>query len=380
MIKFIHVGDIHAGKHLKHKLRNDDAEYAISQIIDFAKKEPLDFILLAGDIFDQYNPDTEAIKIIFDFMVRELNALNIPIVAITGNHDSHAFFEGYKTLAKYANMHLFIKPSSTDYTITIKDANIICVPYISPKIIVKVWEESATSDYAHKVQNFINTIISKAPKNKFNIMVSHMMAKGAIATKSEREATISDFYAISLENILSLKELDYVALGHIHRYQKINTSVEAYYTGSCYQIDFNEEGQEKYFNFVVLEENSVAKVEKVKLDLKNQLKTLTVNASNFNIKEIEDVKGYVRIIIEDSIDNTKNLENMLKSEPIVNKVIDIRKSTYEKPNLEVDLHTIKDRLIDFYEEYYKAKYKEDLPEEIRKTFLELQYEVEHQDT
>ncbi len=379
MTKFVHIGDIHAGKRLHSKSRNDDVEYAISQLIDFVKKEPVDFILLAGDIFDQYNPDTDAIKIIFDFMISELNALNIPIVAITGNHDSHAFFEGYKTLAKYANMHIFVKPSSTDYTITIKDTNIICIPYISPKLIVKVFEDDASLQYAEKIESFINTLISKAPKNTFNVLMSHMMVKGAKPTKSEREATIGDYYAISLENIINLKEIDYVALGHIHRNQKVFAHTEAYYTGSCFQIDFSEEGQDKYFNFVVLEHHALPKVEKIKFDLKNELKVFKINAKSLNIKDIENVKGYVRIIIDDTIENTRALENRLKSDSIAEKIIDIKRSTFEKPDLDVDLHTIKDRLVDFYEEYYKARYKEELPEDIKKTFLELQYEVEHQE-
>ena len=380
MTKFIHIGDIHAGKRLHNKSRNDDVEYAISQMIDFVKKEPVDFILLAGDIFDQYNPDTDAIKIIFDFMIRELNALKIPIVAITGNHDSHAFFEGYKTLAKYANMHLFAKPSSTDYVISIKDTNIICVPYISPKFITKTWEEDTALQYADKVEKFVDALILKAPKNTFNVLLSHMMVNKAMPTKSEREVTIGDYYAIHLNNINSLKDIDYVALGHVHRYQKMPAVTEVYYTGSCFQIDFNEEGQEKYFNFVVLEKASVPKVEKVKLDIKNQLKTLKVDAKSFNIKDIEDVKGYVRVIIDDTVENARALESRLKSQDIADKVIDIRRNTFEKPDLEVDLHTIKDKLIDFYEEYYKARYKEDLPEDIRKVFLELQYEVEHQES
>ncbi|ACG57776.1 nuclease SbcCD, D subunit [Hydrogenobaculum sp. Y04AAS1] len=377
MIKFLHIGDIHAGKTLHSRSRNDDAEYAISQVIDFVKKEPVDFILMAGDIFDQYTPDAEATKIIFDFMVSELNALKIPVVMITGNHDGHSFFEGYKTLAKYANMHLFVKPSTKDYIITIKDTNIICVPYVFTKILDKTWEDNAASEYAHKVENFINALISKAPRNTFNILLSHMMVKSAKPTKSEREASIGEYYAINLDNINNLKNLDYVALGHVHKYQKIPTTTDTYYTGSCFQIDFNEEGQEKYFNFVILEQQSTNKVEKIKLDIKNQLKTLKVNAKSLNIKDIENVKGYVRVIIDDTIENTRLLESKLTSEHIAGKILEIRRNVFEKPDIEVDLNKIRNNLVDFYEEYYKAKYREDLPEDLKKAFVELQYKVEH---
>jgi exonuclease SbcD len=377
MTKFLHIGDIHAGKTLHNKSRNDDAEYAISQVIDFVKKEPVDFILMAGDIFDQYNPDAEATKIIFDFMVRELNDLKIPVVMITGNHDGHSFFEGYKTLAKYANMHLFVKPSPDDFVITIKDTNIICVPYISPKFIVRLWEDNSSVEYANKVENFINALISKAPRNTFNILLSHMMVKSAKPTKSEREASIGEYYAINLDNINNLKNLDYVALGHVHRYQKIPTTTDAYYTGSCFQIDFNEERQEKYFNFVVLEKHSTNKVEKIKLDTKNQLKTIKVDAKSLNIEDIENVKGYVRVIIDDTIENTRLLESRLTSEHIASKILEIRRNAFEKPDIQVDINKIRNNLVDFYEEYYKAKYREDLPEDLKKAFVELQYKVEH---
>ncbi len=376
MIKFIHIGDIHAGKSLQNKSRNDDAEYAISQVIDFAKKEQVDFIIIAGDIFDQYNPDTQAIKIIFDYMAKELNALNIPVIMITGNHDSQAFFEGYKTLAKYANIHIFTKPSSEDFYITIKDTTIVGIPFVSPKFIK---EGGSTSEYASALEDYINTIISKAPKSKFNILTTHLMVSGSKPANSERVASISNFYAVNLNNINALKDLDYIGLGHVHRHQKVPTHTQCYYTGSCFQIDFNEEGHNKYFNFVVLEEMSLPRVELISLSVKNQLKTFYINTKDLKLQEIDSLKGYARVIIDDTIENIKLLEEKLKSENLFNKIVEIRRKTYENPNLEIDIHTIRDQLVDFYEIYFKEKFKQDIPQELKETFLELQYEVEHQE-
>jgi len=379
MTKFIHVGDIHAGKTLHNLSRNDDAEYAVSQIIDFAKKENVDFVLLAGDVFNQYNPDTEAIKIIFDFMIKELNALKIPIVMIAGNHDGHAFLDSYKTLAKYANMHLFIKPNSQDYVISIKNTNIICVPYVSHKYLTKITDENQSTEYASKMESFINALIQKAPKNTFNILLSHMMTRNAKITKSEYENTVSEFFAVNLNNIENLKYIDYVALGHVHKHQKISAPTEAYYTGSCFQIDFNEENQDKFFNFVILEEKSTPKILPIKFDLKNNLKTFTINTENFNSglfqDSIKNLKGYARVIIDDNFENTRVLEHKLSA--FQNKILDIRrKSTSNDMNINIDIKSLQNNLLSFYKEYYKSKYGEDLPKDLENLFIELEEEAE----
>lgn len=380
MIKFIHIGDLHAGKVSYGRSRNDEAEHAINEIIDFVKKEPVDFILFAGDVFDQYNPNIEATRLIFGHLVKEVYSLKIPTIIIRGNHDSDSFLESFETLGKNSYIHIFSRLSENinNYVISIKEANIICIPYISQKFILK--KAGSTKEYADKVEKFIGSVISQAPKNTFNILTTHVMVQGGIISKSEREASVSDFFAINLNNISDISNLDYVALGHLHKYQQVKAPTQAYYAGSCFQIDFNEEGQQKYFNFVVLEKQKAPKIDKQKFQLKNELKTFKLNSKELkSVKEqISNLKGYAKVVIEDTFENTKSLERELQTcEEISSKILNITCKSFENPNINVDIENIKEGLLDFYKEYYKEKYKEDMPQKVEQIFLELEQEIEN---
>ncbi len=385
MTKFLHVGDLHIGKNSYGKSRTDDAEFALNQIIDFSRIEKPDFIILSGDVFDEYNPEMEDLKLLFSDFVLQIRALDIPLVIVRGNHDNPKFLNTFKVLAEFSKIYIFSEISNdiNDYCISINDVNIIAIPYISPRAINRLSEDSNIK-YATKLEAFIGHIISKAPRNNFNILLTHIMVNGAKIANSEKVASVSEFYAINLNNIQNIHTLDYIALGHVHRYQQINAPTIAYYPGSCYQIDFGEEDQEKFFNYVILESNKTPSVEKIKLKIKNELKTFKVNASNINqiSEQINHLNGYAKVIIEDAIENSKILERSLRLKEISNKILEISKQSFQNLQSNISLDTMKEqKLIDFYKDYYEITHNgTKLPLSIEQAFIDLENEVDQDAT
>ena len=96
-MRFLHLSDIHAGKTLGRVSRNEDVYHALEQVYNFCKENRVDFVLIAGDIFDKPNPDSDAKEIVFDFLLK-INSLKIPTILISGNHDSYEFMRSIKNL------------------------------------------------------------------------------------------------------------------------------------------------------------------------------------------------------------------------------------------------------------------------------------------
>src|SRR3990170_3176208 len=85
-MKFLHSGDWHLGKNLRALSRRDECEEALNELLEIARREAIDCLLVAGDVFDTTTPSPEAEALLFDFL-RELYGAGIPAVIIGGNHD-----------------------------------------------------------------------------------------------------------------------------------------------------------------------------------------------------------------------------------------------------------------------------------------------------
>jgi exonuclease SbcD len=119
---------------------------------------------------------------------------------------------------------------------------------------------------------------------------------------TEREITVAHTYAVDQSAIPPT--FHYAALGHVHRYQRLEGApTDAFYTGSLYQLDFGEAEQDKFFNFVVLEDNS-ARVEKVKVPLLRKLKKLTISGGE-ELKTIAGLGKNTYLWVEVKTDSSK---------------------------------------------------------------------------
>ena len=86
-MKFIHLSDLHIGKRVNEVSMIEDQEFILSQIIGIIDSEHPDAVLIAGDVYDKSVPSAEAVTLLDDFLCR-LAERNLPVLIISGNHDS----------------------------------------------------------------------------------------------------------------------------------------------------------------------------------------------------------------------------------------------------------------------------------------------------
>lgn len=375
-MRLLHVSDLHAGKSLGRINRNEDLEYALNQVINICKEENVDVLLIAGDIYDKANPDHESQDMILDFLTK-LHTEGVHIVLIAGNHDSYDLIRSYKHLRRVARLHVMDRPCKdpTDCILKFGDLTIACLPYPSERLLTHLHENPHRS-YTEKVANYLKVVAKHVESARYKVLLAHLMVESAKISGTERQSTVGEFYAVKLEHIPEC--FDYVALGHLHRHQRIN---RAYYSGSLYQINFSEKGMEKFANLVILEDE--LQVKPIKLDIKRELHEIKVGPKeNFSevLERLKGMRGIFKVILtadmrDSSIDsNKKQIEEILgdnlarfEVQPLNQ---DNSKRTHESQKLDLT-----SAYRDYYENFLRQKPSKELIEEFTKLLQRAEYET-----
>ncbi len=373
-MRLLHIADLHAGKTLGKVSRNPDLEYALSQVVEYSRENRVDVLLIAGDVFDKANPDNESKELIFEFFLK-LKDLGTEVVVIAGNHDSYDFMKSIRGLSRLANVHIYDRPNREHFLYSLGELNVACLPYPSERVITSASEDSKRS-YAELVGRFIRFLAESVKGARFKVLLAHLFVAGSRYTRTEKEATITQHYAVQPASLSG--DFDYVALGHVHRYQRIeNAPTYAYYTGSMYQLDFSEAGDRKFFNVITFEEGQ-PQVEPVEFSLKNPLSVFELEQDKVleEIEELRGTAGYLKVVVRVS-DRTgmPALIDKLREE-LGDRLIKIEQLTPDSRE-KAELQKLgKLDPLELYREYYQTAYGKELPEEVEKKFLELLREAE----
>ncbi|MEO2152880.1 MAG: exonuclease subunit SbcD [Aquificota bacterium] len=305
VVKLVHIADLHAGKTNARLLnRNEDLLHSLEQVYTFLKEEKVDFLLIAGDIFDKKRPDPESQQLITEFLVK-VSQIPTKVILIGGNHDSASYLSSFIPWANHFGIKIYSAFRKEDFVYPLPEKGIafVLVPFLSERAITHLEEDSdkAKIQYAEKIKKVLHYGAQKVKDFPLKVLMAHLYFEGVKIGNTEKEVTVSQAYAIPQNYIPDI--FDYVALGHVHRWQKLEQApTETYYTGSLYQLDFGESGQDKYFNYIRLNPDSYQKVEveKIKLSLKRKLLKLlwTKEQNETFLSQYKKPDTYVWVEIE----------------------------------------------------------------------------------
>ena len=282
MVKFLHTADWHIGRKLQGKDLLDDQQYVMNNLISKIDETKPDFLIIAGDLYDRSVPSKEATTLLQELLVKINIECNIPIFAISGNHDSRerlAIGEAWFSKHKF---YLHTRLNQAFDKITIEDTDIYLLPYFEPFEAREYFEDATLTTHNSATKRVIDEIYKNIDMSKTNILVAHTFVSGGLETDSEREISVGTVENVAVE---IFEKFDYVALGHLHNPNAIKEE-RIKYSGSPMAYSFSEATQTKGMRLVELTKEIYTE-EFISLEQKRKLYNISTTYEEVFTKEFQ---------------------------------------------------------------------------------------------
>lgn len=272
MIKILHLSDIHLGSGFSHgkinpatglNTRFEDFVKSLSLCIDRAINEPVDLVLFGGDAFPDSTP-APYVKQAFAQQFCRLVEAQIPTILLVGNHDLHSQGQGGASLGIYRTLEVpgfTVGDKPALHTIETRNGKVqvITLPWVTRSTLMTKSETEGLSLsevnelLIEKLWIIIDARIRDLDPELPTVFLGHLMADKAVLG-AERFLAVGKGFNIPV-SLLARPEFDYVALGHIHKYQNLNPNNKPpiIYPGSIERVDFSEEKEDKGYILIELE-------------------------------------------------------------------------------------------------------------------------------
>ncbi|MQU61942.1 exonuclease subunit SbcD [Pseudomonas sp. FSL R10-1350] len=275
-MRLFHTSDWHLGQNLHGQERDFEHACFLSWLLTQLATEQPDVLLIAGDIFDTVNPPVKAQERLYDFIVSAHEQQpKLTIVMIAGNHDSGSRIELPAPLMRRLRTHalgrvLWLDDGQLDaerLLIALPDASgeiaawCLALPFLRP---AEVTGAHLGDDYLRGIGQVHEWLIeaanAKRKPGQALIAISHAhMAGGSVSEDSERSLIIGN--AEALPASLFGPSISYVALGHLHKPQRVNNEERIRYCGSPIPLSFSEIGYQHQILDVKLDGETLVSVE-----------------------------------------------------------------------------------------------------------------------
>ena len=260
-MRFLHIADLHLGKQMNDLSLLADQEAALDQVIQIADAEKVDAVLIAGDVYQRTSPQAEAMAL-FDRFVSRLAEAGKKIFVISGNHDSALRISYFASLVKDAGVHVTEAFDGEMQHVTLQDAEgemtVWMLPFLRPAQVKRALPEEKITSYQDAVQAVLRH--ANVDFKKRNLLMCHQFILGCEVSDSE-ELSVG-----SLDHMdgAIFDGFDYVALGHIHKPQKVLRDTLRY-AGSPLKYSFSEAQHKKSVVIVDMQEKGNVQVRLVPL-------------------------------------------------------------------------------------------------------------------
>lgn len=302
-MKFIHTSDWHIGRQFHNVSLLEDQRHVLSQIIRYVESENADALVIAGDIYDRSIPPAAAVDLLDEVLNQLCNDMNVPVIIISGNHDSAERLRFGARQLKQAGLHIIGDINAITDPVVITDkaglsVNVYGIPYHDPEQVRHHYDTPVRNhDDAHSflVESIKQSITDK---QSINVLVSHCFVDGAEESESERPLSIGGADRVSYAPML---DFDYVALGHLHSPQ-YRGEPHIRYSGSILKYSFSEQHQKKGVTLVELNDKGDAKITPLPLSPLRDMRVIegTLNDIINNGKTDPNSDDYVMVRLTDT--------------------------------------------------------------------------------
>ena len=399
-MKILHTADWHLGKKLDHFSRLEEQRLVMHEICDIADQQQADVVIVAGDLFDTFNPPVEAIDLLYKTLKRLTNNGKRPVIAIAGNHDSPDRIDAPNPLARECGILFVGNPEVTIPKMAIENGfeiiqsasgfisiqlpqydypiRIITTPYANEqRLKTYLGAENKEVQLNQVLQDSWATLADQYCDDKgVNILTTHLyMLKrgGEILEEPDGEKPLRIGNADIVYTDCIPQQIQYTALGHLHRFQNVGGhSSPVVYSSSPLSYSFAEAGQEKKVVLIEAEPNKAVIFEGIPLKSGRIL-------HRKRFENIDDAVTWLLAnpyclveltLVSSTFLATQDLKSIHESHdgiiyiiPIVNKE-DAETQQLPKVNLDQDMQGL-------FKDYFVSKHKQEPNEELLNLFQEI---------
>ena len=361
-MKILHLGDLHLGKRVNEISMIEDQKFILDQIVTLVKEEKIDVILLCGDIYDKAIPTIEAIHLLDEFL-EELSDLKVKVLMISGNHDSAERLSFGAKLFESSDIYISQVYDGEMKRIVLKDQygpiSVYLLPFLKPAAVRHALQRDDINTYEEGVMAALQEC--EIDRTQRNVLVAHQFVTGADRSDSE-ETWVGGLDNVSAE---VFKDFDYVALGHIHRPQKMGRETLRY-SGTPLKYSFSEADHKKSVTIVELLEKGNVTVSTVPLIPKHDMRKLRGTYMDVTAKDhytAENKMDYLQITLTDEEDVPGALQKLRTVYPNLMRLEYDNKRTRENREVQaVEAQEQKSEL-ELFEEFYELLNNETMKEE-----------------
>ncbi len=319
-MRLLHTSDWHLGKRLEGFPRLGEQAEFLAELAEIADSNQVDAVLVAGDLFDTFNPSVEAVDLFYKALKKLTRDGKRPVIAIAGNHDSPDRTEAPDPLARECGIilagypHSIVPPFQLDSGLNVLNSaegfleiglpgtdvplRILLTPYASEFRLKKFFGKENSEEELRMLlrEEWAQRAEKWCDNQGVNVLMSHLFVvrKGEkLPEEPEDEKPIlhvGGVQAVYTENVPL--QLQYVALGHLHRMHQVDDEpCPVYYSGSPLSYSFSEAGQQKYVLLVDVVPGSPAEVKPVKLTRGKKLFRKRANGMEEALSWLEENPG-----------------------------------------------------------------------------------------
>ena len=366
IMKILHLADLHLGKILQEQSFLEDQKYMLNKIIEKIKEENIETILISGDIYDRSIPPTEAVDLLDEFLNVLIRELKRKVFIIAGNHDSKERLGFGNKIFEEEGLYISSKYDGKLKKVELEDEygklNIYMLPFVKPVEVKQYFddEQFGYDEMIHKIieKEEINT-------NERNIILTHQFVTARGEEVERTDSEVLSLGGTDNVDVSNYDKFDYVAIGHVHRPQRIGRDT-ARYAGTMLKYSFSEIHKDKQATILTISKNKQISLSHHLLKPLRDMREMECSLESLLKRkcEIGNEEDYMHVILTDE---EQILDAIGKVRTVYPNVMQIsfknRRHMMQYETIQMKENQIADQNpMELFEQFYKMQNHIDLDE------------------
>lgn len=374
-MKIIHLADLHIGKRVNEFSMIDDQKYILNQILEIIDKEKPDALIIAGDVYDKQVPSIEAVELL-DSFISDISKRKTTTFIISGNHDSAERLAFGSSLMAMGKIYISPVYNGKISKYTLKDdfgsANFYLLPFVKPSHVKRFFPYEKIESYTDAIKVVVDNL--KLDTSEINILIAHQFVTGASRTESE-EISVG-----GLDNVDAsvFEDFDYVALGHIHRPQKIGTE-RIRYCGTPLKYSFSEVNDTKSVSIIEINSKEDFNLRMIPLIPKRDMRKIRGTYEELTTKnsyENTNTDDYIHVTLTDEFNVADAIQKLRVIYKNIMKLEYDNMRTRESRKINLDDMVIENKNpLEIFSEFYKLQNNKEMNDEQKEIIKKIMEEV-----